>query len=224
MPHAACLPCCIARASRPVRCRSGRHHSVARICLSCPLFLCCTLPCHCHCHCRVWEFGNGRNVAMPSADFLGREKQGEETRQLVRTNRLRRVGCLLITVSRTPPGRSRISLYIRGGFVDDDSVHVLPDLPRLVVALCFSRPARALVELAPAECRANRAKLFRLTGVLAREPGSFEKAGTGGFLCLVFPFLLSCSLIPPVGSLILGPIRTPVRALSSCWVLAFPLG
>lgn len=31
------------------------------------------LPCHCHCHCRVWEFGNGRNVAMPSADFLGRE-------------------------------------------------------------------------------------------------------------------------------------------------------
>lgn len=55
------LPCCIARASRPVRCRSGRHHSVARICLSCLLlFLCSTsLPRHsampCHCYCRVWE-------------------------------------------------------------------------------------------------------------------------------------------------------------------------
>lgn len=102
------LRCCIARASRPVRCRSGRHHSVARICwspggawvcawVSTASVLHSALPCPAtaHCHCRVWEAGNGRNVAMPSADFLGRERRhGVETRRLVRTNRLRRVGCV----------------------------------------------------------------------------------------------------------------------------------
>lgn len=146
--QAACLPAllhCPCQQACPLQVRASslcRAHLLEALELPAVSVLYSALPCHCHC--RVWEFGNGRNVAMPSADFLGREKQGEETRQLVRTNRLRRVGCLLLTVSRTSPGLSGILLLYCTWQVDDDSVHVLPDLPRLVVALCFSRPARAL--------------------------------------------------------------------------------
>lgn len=123
------------------------------------------------------------------------------------------VAFLLLYPERSPA-------VVRFYCIDDESAHVLPDLPRLVagfVALYFSRPACALVEVAPAEqCRASRAKLFRLTGVLAREPGSFEnkwRCRNVGLFALVFPFLLSCSLIPPSGVVDTGTQFGPLSEL-----------
>lgn len=119
--HAPCsLPCCIARASsqctrgeydcRPARCRSGRHHSVARIwltlpaCLACSCFVLCPAT---RCHCRVWELMMDRNVAMPSADCLGKESEDEAAGSDESF-----AACRLPTASRMP-GRSGILLYSR---------------------------------------------------------------------------------------------------------------
>lgn len=90
---------------------------------------------------------SSRNVAMPSADCLGKEC---EMRRRVRTNRLRRVGYLLYLER---PAEVRFCHMDVGNGFDDASAYVAPvapDLPRLMAFLHFPslRAGRALTELA----------------------------------------------------------------------------
>lgn len=155
MPHVAC-PCPAAAANarggreetrRPVRCRSGRHHSVARICLS-PFELSTTrypLPC--------LGVGDGQRRCDAKRGLLGEDERDEAAGSDESF-----AACRLPTASRTP-GRSEIILYLRTATDLMISACVPLDLPRLMAFPHFSN-----VKARPCTGRTSRGTNAVLTG------------------------------------------------------------